>query len=44
MMCYCNILLCFNLYLWAISTYKPPRAYIRRGDLMEGFSHSEFGG
>jgi len=31
--------------LRAISKYKPPRgAYIRRGDLMEGFLHYDFGG
>ena len=24
--------------------YKPPGAYIRRGDLMEGFLRYEFGG
>ena len=29
-------LLCFILYFRAISTYKPPRAYIRRGDLTGG--------
>ena len=26
-----------TLYLKAISKYKPPRAYFRRGDLTEGF-------
>ena len=30
-------LLCFILYLRPISKYKPPGAYIRRGDLTEGF-------
>ena len=30
-------LLCFILYLRAISKYKPPGAYIRRCDLTEGF-------
>ena len=38
-------LLCFTLYLRAISKYKPlRRAYIWRGDLMEGFLRFEFGG
>ena len=38
-------LLCFTLYLRAISKYKPPgRAYIWRGDLTEGFLRYEFGG
>ena len=37
-------LLCFTLYLRAISKYKPPGAYIRRGDLTEGFLRYEFGG
>ena len=32
-------LLCFTLYLRAISKYKPPGAYIWRGDLTEGFLH-----
>ena len=43
-----NFLLCFALYLRAISKYKPPGglylAYIRRGNLMEGFLCYEFGG
>ena len=30
-------LLCFTLYLRAISKYKSPGAYIWRGDLTEGF-------
>ena len=30
-------LLCFILYLREISMYKRPGAYIRRGDLTEGF-------
>ena len=34
---YCFVLLC-------ISKYKPPRAYIRRGDLTEGFLRYEFKG
>ena len=38
-------LLCFNLYLRAISKYKPPPgAYIWRGDLTEGVLRYEFGG
>ena len=40
-------LLCFTLYLRAISKYKPPPgggAYIWRGDLTEGFLRYEFGG
>ena len=37
-------LLCFTLYLRAISKYKPPEGYISRGDLMEGFLRYEFGG
>ena len=37
-------LLCFTLYLRVISKYKPPGAYIRRGDLTEGFLRYEFGG
>ena len=38
------LLLCFTLYLRVISKYKPPGAYIRRGDLTEGFLRYEFGG
>ena len=34
----------FNLYFKVISKYKPPGAYIRRGDLAKGFSNYEFGG
>ena len=30
-------LTCFILYFRALSKYKPPGAYIRRGDLTEGF-------
>ena len=30
------LLLCFSLYIRAISKYKPPGVYIRRGDLTEG--------
>ena len=37
-------LLCFTLYLRAISKYKPPGAYIWRDDLTEGFLRYEFGG
>ena len=37
-------LLCFILYLRALSRYKPPGAYIRRGDLTEGFFRYEFEG
>ena len=37
-------LLCFTLYLRAISKYKPPGAYIWRGDLTEGFLRYRFGG
>ena len=38
-------LLCFTLYSRANSKYKPPRgAYIRRGDLTEGFLCYDFGG
>ena len=33
---------CLILHLRAISKYKPPEAYIRRGDLTEGFLHYEF--
>ena len=35
---------CSILYLGAISKYKPPGAYIRRGDLTEGFLRFDFGG
>ena len=37
MLPYRPFLLCFILYLRALSKYKPPGAYIRRGDLTEGF-------
>ena len=37
-------LLCYILYLRAISRYKPPWAYIQRGDLMGGSLHYKFGG
>ena len=40
-----NILLGFSLYSKANSKYKPPPgAYIRRGDLTEGFLRYEFEG
>ena len=39
-----TLLICFILYLRAISKYKPPGAYIRRGDLTGGFLRCEFGG
>ena len=35
---------CFILYLGAISKYKSLGAYIRRGNLTEGFLHYDFGG
>ena len=38
------LLPCFTLYLRAISKNKPLGAYIRRGDLTEGFLRYEFGG
>ena len=37
-------LLCFILYRRAIFKYKPPGAYIRRGDLTEAFLCYEFEG
>ena len=37
-------LLFFTLYSRANSKYKPPGAYIRRGDLTEGFLPYDFGG
>ena len=41
-----TVLLCFTLYLKAISKYKPPGggACIWRGHLTEGFFRYEFGG
>ena len=40
-----RFLLCFTLYLRAISKYKPPQgAYIRKGSVTEGFLHYEFVG
>ena len=38
-----SFLPCSILYLGAISKYKLPGAYIRRGDLMEGFLRYNFG-
>ena len=38
-----TVFLCFTLYLGAISKFKPPGAYIWRGDLTEGFLCYEFG-
>ena len=43
-MCYCTVLPCFILNLRAISKYKPPRVYIRRVDLTEGFLRYKFRG
>ena len=37
-------MLCFTLYLRSTSKYKPPGAYVWRGDLTEGFLCYEFGG
>ena len=37
------LLLCFSLYLRAISKYKPPGVYIRRGDVTEGLLCYDFG-
>ena len=39
-----SFLLCFILYLEAISKYKPLGAYIRSGDLTEGILRCDFGG
>ena len=41
---YLPFLLCFTLYARANSKYKPPGAYIWRGDLMKGFLCYDFGG
>ena len=38
-----QFLLCFILNLRAIYKYKPPGAYIWRGDLTEGFSRYDLG-
>ena len=35
---------CFISYLRAITKYRLPRAYIRRGDLTKGFLRYEFDG
>ena len=37
-------LLCFTLYLRAISKYKPQGGLYLEGDLTEGFLRYEFGG
>ena len=37
-------LLCFTLYSRVNSKYKPPGAYIQRGDLTEGFMRYDSGG
>ena len=34
--CYRTVFALFNVVLRSISKYKPPRTYIRRGDLTEG--------
>ena len=39
-----QFLLCYVWNLRAISEYKPQGAYIRRGDLTEGFFCYQFGG
>ena len=39
-----QFLLCFIVNLRAISKYKPPGAYIWRGDLTEGFCVTSLGG
>ena len=41
---YVPFLLCLTLYSRANSKYKPPRAYIRRGDLTGGFCLTILGG
>ena len=43
-MCYYTVFALFYLYLKAISKYKPPGAYIRNGDLTDGFLRYEFEG
>ena len=43
-MCYRIAFAFFTLYFRAISKYKPPGAYIRWGNLTEGFLRYEFGG
>ena len=43
-MCYCAVFAFFNFEFRTISKYKPPGAYIWRGDLSEGFLCYEFGG
>ena len=44
MLLYGYCFLSFTLNLRAISKYKPPGAYIRRGDLPRAFLHYEFQG
>ena len=44
MLTYRFFFVCLILYLRAICKYKLPGAYIRRGDLTEGFGVSSFGG
>ena len=39
-----SFLPCSILYLGVISKYKPLGAYIKRGDLTEGFLRNDFGG
>ena len=39
-----RFLLCFILYLRELSNFKPPGAYIWRGDLTEVFLRYEFEG
>ena len=38
---FCFVFLCIR---WQIPSTSPPGAYIRRGDLTEGFLHHDFGG
>ena len=41
-MCYCTVFALFSVNLRAISEYKPPEAFVWRGDLSEGFLRYEF--
>ena len=45
-MCYCIVFALFLCWIWGqyVSKYKPPGAYICRGDLTECSSRYEFGG
>ena len=43
-MCYCTVFVLFYFVFEDISKYKPPGAYIWRGDFTEGFLCSEFEG